>query len=156
MKCKFCGEDDGDLLHAARCDGRQGAREAAADAWPSFDEPPDDVPMLISGLVPETRASSTAAAVAVLSTKDSQRAEVEAAIKATRGEGITDDGVQVALGLDGSSERPRRWELWKQNRITVRRDADGNPVKRLTRHGIRAVVWIAVEFDTVPQQQAAS
>jgi hypothetical protein len=57
---------------------------------------------------------------------------------------MTDDELQIALRLDGSSERPRRWELWKRDAITIRRDAAGEPVRRLTRTQRHAVVWVEV------------
>lgn len=130
--CLFCGGDASDADHLARCDGRQGAKEAAAD-----------VPVLISGLVAETWNTSAAAARSVDETKETQRRQVLEAIRATGADGATDDELQMRLGLDGSSERPRRWELWKLAHIAIRRDAGGDPVRRLTRTNRRAVVWIA-------------
>lgn len=129
--CLFCGGDASEADHLARCDGRQGAREA--------------VPMLAAGLVPETWATSEAAAMSVAETKETQRRQVLEAIRAAGLEGATDDELQARLGLDGSSERPRRWELWKLQHIAIRRDAAGDPVKRMTRTHRRAVVWIACE-----------
>jgi len=79
-----------------------------------------------------------------LTSKDTQRAHVLEAITRTPA-GATDDEIQIALGIDGSSERPRRWELWKLGQIEIRRDDHGVPVQRMTRTGRRAVVWIAVK-----------
>jgi hypothetical protein len=127
--CRFCGGLDGPD-HAPRCDGRQGHVEAA-------------LPALVSGLEPATHATSEAAAVSVETTRDTQRALVFAAIRQAGARGLTDDEIQAALGLDGSSERPRRWELWKLQRIAIAKDADGVAVKRITRTHRRAVVWVA-------------
>jgi hypothetical protein len=52
--------------------------------------------------------------------------------------GMTDDELQAALDLDGSTERPRRLELFEQGRIA----RTGRT--RSTRAGKRAAVWIAV------------
>ena len=129
-RCLFCGGDASAPDHLLHCDGRQGRIDAD-----------DTLPLLISGLTPDTRETSTAAAVSVIESKDTQREHVFDTIR--RGSlGRTDDEVQALLGIDGSSERPRRWELWKQGRIEVLRDGDGKPVKRLTRTQHRAVVWI--------------
>jgi len=106
------------------------------------DRPREAVPLLIAGLTEETFHTSTAAAVSMLDGKDSQRAAVFEAITANGPNGCTDDEIQAALKLDGSSERPRRWELWKAGRIEIRRDAAGNAIRRTTRTNRRAVVWI--------------
>lgn len=132
-RCLFCGGDARSPEHFKYCDGRQGRIEAELDA----------VPRLMSGLTPETYATSAAAAISVDETKASQRLAVLAVIKAAGATGCTDDEIQERLHLDGSSERPRRWELWKLNQICERRDADGHVVKRFTRTHRRAVVWVA-------------
>jgi len=154
-RCLFCGGDAASPEHFKYCDGRQGrieaqlldARAHAGDgdsalreAAPALD---DAVPLLISGLESDTWNTSAAAAISVEESKASQRAEVFAAIRAAGSEGATDDELQERLHLDGSSERPRRWELWKLNRIAMRRDDRGEVVKRLTRTHRRAVVWVA-------------
>jgi len=132
--CLFCGGDASEPDHWRHCDGRQGQVEA------------DDLPMLISGLTDDTYATSSAAAASVIETKDTQRELVFDAIKHAGAEGVTDDDLQVLLNLDGSSERPRRWELWKQARISVLRDDAGNAVKRLTRTNHRGVVWVTANL----------
>ena len=131
--CLFCGGDPREPDHASRCDGRQGKVEAAAAA----------LPLLISGIAPETWDTSAAAAVSVEPTKETQRRAVFAVIYLSERNGATDDEIQVTLNLDGSSERPRRWELWKLGQITMRRDETGEVVRRLTRTKRRAVVWVA-------------
>lgn len=127
--CLFCGGDASEPDHFARCDGRQGGVEP-------------DLPPLISGISPETWHTSAAAAEAVEESRDTQRARVFDEIARAGRDGRTDDELQAALGLDGSSERPRRWELWKLDRITILRDPLGREVRRLTRTNRRAVVWI--------------
>jgi hypothetical protein len=137
--CLFCGGDRSAPNHLAHCDGRQGAREAAA-----FDGDPIGFdPLLIAGAAPATYATSEAAAVSIEDERATQRAEVFAAIRAAGSRGATDDELQVLLDLDGSSERPRRWELWKREAITILRDANGDAVRRATRTHRHAVVWVA-------------
>lgn len=127
QRCLLCEDPDCD---GRSCNGQQGHIEAQA------------LPVLASGLTPDTYATSLAAADSVTE-KDTQRELVYATIRA----GHTDDEVQVLLDLDGSSERPRRWELWKQGRIDVLRDEHGAAIKRLTRTGRHAVVWVAVAHE---------
>jgi hypothetical protein len=52
--------------------------------------------------------------------------------------GATDDEMQVALRMNPSTQRPRRVELWRAGLV---RDSG---VKRPTRTGRRAVVWVVV------------
>lgn len=106
------------------------------------EDPGLSLPLLVSGLEPATLQTSTAAAISATS-KDTQRAYVLDAIARSGFYGCTDTELQDQLGLDGSSERPRRWELWKLDQIQIRRDAAGEPVKRQTRTGRNAVVWVA-------------
>ena len=109
-----------------------------------------DLPRLAAGLDPATRETSAAAADArdtpdtpdTPDTRDTQRAQVLEVIHLAGARGATDDEIQIALGLDGSSERPRRWELWKRDRIRILREDNGAAVKRSTRSERRAVVWI--------------
>jgi hypothetical protein len=102
-----------------------------------------ELPLLISGISPDTHDSSASAAASVDDTRATQRAQVRAAIVRAGAAGRTDDELQLELGLDGSSERPRRWELWKLDLICIRRDAEGKAVRRLTRTKRSAVVWVA-------------
>lgn len=113
-------------------------------AWLPFD---DDgalchEPDLIAGMTPDTWDTSAAAAESVRDVKGAQRRIVLATIRDAGADGCTDDELQAILRLDGSSERPRRWELWKLNAIAIRRDRDGNAIRRQTRTGRWAVVWI--------------
>jgi hypothetical protein len=100
---------------------------------------------LFAGLTPDTRRTSRDAAERIADTRETQRRLVLEAIRAAGSEGRTDDELQMVLSLDGSSERPRRWELWKLNRITVKCDDAGDAVTRLTRTQRRAVVWVATD-----------
>jgi hypothetical protein len=137
MTCRHCGEeiDPNDRTHEMFCDGRQGAREAR--------EP--DLPLLISGLSEATRGTSTAAAATNdESEREIQREQVYAAIRAAGAYGQTDDELQAHLGLNGSSQRPRRVELLRMGRIDQQRTPENVVVKRQTRMGRSAVVWIAV------------
>jgi len=133
--CIFCGGDRGAPGHVHVCDGRQGAVEAAI--------PDRDLPRLISGIDPSTYATSAAAAEHVEPTKAQQRELVYRVIDAAGDRGCTDDEIQLALRIDGSSERPRRWELWKQQRIQIACDDRGDTITRPTRTLRKAVVWIA-------------
>jgi hypothetical protein len=145
LKCRFCGEyiEDADLFHQLRCDGQQGKVEAAAAA---------EVPLLMAGLDPATYATSEAAAVSVVESKAAQRQLVQSAIDRWARHGRTDDELQHELQLDGSSERPRRWELWKLGEIVIRRDHTGAAVKRQTSTGRRAVVWITTRWADVNER----
>lgn len=102
-----------------------------------------ELPLLRSGLDPATYATSTEAAINAQENADTQRLRVAQAIHAADDDGHTDDELQDLLGLPGDSERPRRWELWKLGLICLKRDANGNAVRRPTRRGKqRANVWI--------------
>jgi hypothetical protein len=144
-RCLFCGGDARTPDHLQFCDGRQGSVEARtfdpADACRTPED--EDLPMLISGIEPATWDTSASAAASVEDERDTQRGVVFDAIRAAGADGRTDDELQALLELDGSSERPRRWELWKLDRIRIKRDDDGHPIRRCTRTNRRAVVWIA-------------
>lgn len=71
------------------------------------------------------------------------RSEIFEAIKASE-YGLTDEQIQLNLGLFGNTERPRRGELVKQGRI----QQFGT---RETESGRQAVVWIANEFPMPPK-----
>lgn len=135
QSCLFCGGDASAPGHRATCDGRQGRREAF-----TFDAAP--LPMLAAGLTEDTYQTSIGAAVSIEPDRASQRMQVLEAIRAAGPLGRTDDEIQQRLGLDGSSERPRRWELWKLDLICARRDEHGAVVRRETRTHRRAVVWV--------------
>lgn len=93
-------------------------------------------PLLISGREADTFRTSRAAAISNQDTKAQQQAQVYACIQAAGDQGRTDDEIQAILGLDGSSVRPRRCELWRADKIKV------SGRTRKTRRGRLAVVWV--------------
>lgn len=84
------------------------------------------------------------AAEAARETSVSQRARVYAYLWDCGSRGATDEEVQIALGMAGNTERPRRLEL------VERRLAFGSEARRLTTKGLRAIVWLAI-----PQRKPA-
>lgn len=56
-----------------------------------------------------------------------------------RNGGATDDEIQLALGLEGHSQTPRRWELMKHGFVV------DSGLRRKTSAGRSAVVWVAKE-----------
>ncbi len=61
-------------------------------------------------------------------------------IHAQGADGATDDEVQFGLGLDGSTQRPRRVELVRSGAVL------SSGQFRKTRSGRNAIVWIASEY----------
>ena len=55
--------------------------------------------------------------------------------------GATDHEVQVMLGMNPSTQRPRRIELVGKGLVVAMRYANGQPVKRKTDTGRAAQVW---------------
>lgn len=76
------------------------------------------------------------AAVSTLPISAQQRARVDSVIRAAGAEGCTDEEIQDYLGLNPSSERPRRLEL-----VEARRVVDSGR-RRKTRSGRNAIVWV--------------
>lgn len=101
--------------------------QAAPDFLPLFDAPCQ-------------RASSTsrAAAVAIAPAAPTLRAQVLAYIE-QHPAGLTDEEVQLGLGMNPSTQRPRRIELVKAGLI---REAGS----RKTTSGRKATVWQAVRL----------
>ena len=64
------------------------------------------------------------------------------AIKAASIRGLTDRELQKKLGLNPSTVRARRVELWKGGRIRVKRDQFGHPVYRNLGTRRAATVWV--------------
>ena len=83
-----------------------------------------------------TSDTSIAAADAIKPDANRLRAVVLATLEQAGTEGMTDEEIQDATGLQGSCQRPRRVELVQRGLV---RDS-GNT--RPTRSGRRAVVWI--------------
>lgn len=90
--------------------------------------------------VPCQRASQTslAAAVSIAPATPTLRAQVLAYIQ-KHPEGLTDEEIQVGLGMNPSTQRPRRIELVKSGRL---REAGS----RKTMSGRKATVWQAVRL----------
>ena len=81
--------------------------------------------------------TSVAAAIAIEHTAETLRAAVFGFIVGRGEYGATDQEIQNALGMDGSTERPRRWELVGTGMV---KDSGRT---RQTMRGRQAVVWIA-------------
>lgn len=81
-------------------------------------------------------ATSIAAADAIKPCADTLRKRVLEYIRAQGRTGATDDEIQVALNMNGSTQRPRRIELFQQGKICMA------PFMRRTRAGRRANVWV--------------
>jgi hypothetical protein len=83
--------------------------------------------------------TSRAAAAAILPHAGTERSRVLAYIRGHGTIGATDDECQVMLGMNPSTQRPRRIELWTQGWIK------DSGFKRATRSGRKAVVWVATD-----------
>jgi hypothetical protein len=65
-------------------------------------------------------------------------AQVAAYLKACDVHGATDDEMQVVLGMDPSTQRPRRIDLVKRGMVRA------SEMQRPTRKGRKATVWVWV------------
>lgn len=90
-----------------------------------------------------TRETSAAAADSIRDSAASLREQYFSAVQAAGAAGLTDDEAQIALNMNGSTQRPRRQELQIAGRIKVALNHCGGAVKRPTRSGRQAVVWVA-------------
>lgn len=86
------------------------------------------------------RDTSRAAAKSVVGHTKTLRGQVYVYISQQREKGATDAEIQMALGMSGNTERPRRQELETQKLI-----ADSGQT-RATSSGRPATVWVAKEF----------
>ena len=82
-------------------------------------------------------ATSLAAAVAIEPVSGKDRLRVLLYLREQGQRGATDEQIQDALGLPGSTERPRRIELWEKGLVWKSIET------RLTRSGRKATVWRA-------------
>lgn len=92
-----------------------------------------------AGMAPAQAHSHTSieAAEAIEASATTLRVRVYNAIVDAGLEGMTDQELQIALGMDPSTERPRRVELVERGLVV-----DGRRT-RATRSGRQATVWIA-------------
>jgi hypothetical protein len=112
----------------------------------TFFDAPDHIPgvrkMVLADMMGQPPANGTptsiAAADAIKPCADTLRARVLEYIRAQGKNGATDDECQAALGMGGSTQRPRRIELFQQGKICMA------PMMRKTRSGRMANVWVAV------------
>jgi hypothetical protein len=88
--------------------------------------------------------TSIAAAESVSVLAAAMRAKVYSYLYRCGAHGATDEELQIALDMGGSTERPRRIELCEAQMV---RDSG---IQRHTKSGRRAVVWIVTrkEIDT--------
>ena len=92
--------------------------------------------------------TSMDAAVAIEDRVGTLRRKVRDYLLSRGREGATDDEIQVALGMNPSTERPRRIEL-----VEARKVLDSGKTRK-TLSGRAATVWIASEFVYRPAVQA--
>jgi hypothetical protein len=83
-----------------------------------------------------TSQTSAEAAESVREGAAELRERVYSALKRVWPEGLTDEQMQQALGMQGNTQRPRRREL--EQRGLVRDSGE----RRFTTSGRRAVVWV--------------
>lgn len=146
--CRHCGGDPTAPNHARRCDGRQGRLEFEAlldepvEADESIWEDRERFPPW-TGNEPETRATSYAAAGAMVPDVATVREEVYQDIVSQGERGRTDEETQIALGMTGNTQRPRRIELQAAGRVVKTNRT------RLTTRGRQAVVWVATKYGGV-------
>jgi hypothetical protein len=86
-----------------------------------------------------THDTSAAAAAAIRPSAATLRGRVLTAIVASGIDGRTDEELQHELGIQGSTQRPRRQELQQAVLITQSGEV------RKTASGRSAVVWVATE-----------
>lgn len=94
--------------------------------------------MTVAQLRFDLQATSRAAGESIEA--ETLRGSVWLSIHHEGAEGATDEELAERLGLAGNTARPRRRELAQRNLV-----ADSG-VRRLTRSGRQAIVWVAVEF----------
>lgn len=111
-----------------------------SDAATSLFDAPDTPRANRAHLPPFQKHSATSreAAVKIKPERDRQREIVLNVLRQNK-LGLTDDQIQVITGLNGSSARPRRIELFAAGLV---RPTDET---RPTRTGRKATVWVAVE-----------
>lgn len=104
-----------------------------------FDGPPQTTLRdILDAMRPPSNGTPTsnAAAEGIIGATRRQQQEILDLLKA-HPKGLTDEEIQDKLGMNPSSERPRRGELVAMNKIQA-------VATRPTRSGRRATVWILV------------
>lgn len=91
----------------------------------------------------DTRETSRIALESIADGLNALQAEVAEFIARCGRQGATDEEIASGLKMNPSTVRPRRGELAAKKRIAVLVDAGGAPVKRPTRSGRPALVWVA-------------
>lgn len=87
--------------------------------------------------------TSQAAAESMRENAGTLRARVLTALREAGPDGLTDEQMQTRLGMNPSTQRPRRIELVKAGRVVA------TPGTRPTASGRSATVWVAT---TEPQE----
>lgn len=96
-------------------------------------------------------ATSRAAAAAVRDSAATLRQRVLDYLRSRGRQGATDEEIQLALGMPGNTQRPRRQELERAGLVLPLRSPGNAPgsapgdayVTRATRSGRQAQVWVA-------------
>ena len=101
------------------------------------DNRPDFGPLFSAPPAQPRSPTSVRAAESIAPTAGTLRAEVLAYIAGRGVEGATDEEVQVGLGMNPSTQRPRRVELVNKGKVV------DSGQTRATRSGRQAVVWTA-------------
>lgn len=90
--------------------------------------------------------TSVAAAEAIAPATGTQRELVFSTIFTSGRNGMTDEEVQQALGMNPSSQRPRRGELVDAGLVV------DSGVRRDTQAGLEAIVWVAASNQQTPEE----
>ena len=95
--------------------------------------------MMVSGACAASFETSLLAAEAIAPSAGALRQQVFDFLQARlrEGDGATDEEMQITLNMTGNTQRPRRRELVQMLLV------EASTVRRLTRAGNLAVVWVA-------------
>lgn len=101
------------------------------------------LPLFANGPKVDTQQTSREALESIQDALPNQEQEVRDFI-ASRAQGATDDEVEEGCGLSHQSASARRNGLMRKGKVRVMLDGKGKPVKRATRSGRAALVWVVV------------
>ena len=104
-------------------------------------KPPEPKPLPSCGATATTRGTSAAAAKDARGLASPMGRKVLEFIQSRGAAGATDEEIQIGLGMNPSTERPRRIELMRRDPPAIVESGT-----RPTRSGRHAAVWVAVEF----------